>query len=117
LHGIFFYFYSDRCLSSEYTNIKIKNQKFVFNKKIRIYKIFYFLLFVSMHEHGCLDFHIQNKNLYKTEQKKVNSAIWKKKVDYHLSKTELKNKYWNIQIVAHLKRFCWTHHLSKSYEK
>jgi hypothetical protein len=35
-----------------------------------------------MHEHGCLDFHIQNKNLYKTEQKKVNSAIWKKKVDY-----------------------------------
>jgi hypothetical protein len=31
-----------------------------------------------MHEHGCLHFHIQNKNLYKTEQKKVNSAIWKK---------------------------------------
>jgi hypothetical protein len=48
-----------------------------------------------MHEHGCLHFHIQNKNLYKTEQKKVNSAIWKKKVDYYLSKTELKNKYWN----------------------
>jgi hypothetical protein len=59
-----------------------------------------------MHEHGCLDFHIQNRNLYKTEQKN------------HLSKTELKNKYWNtIQIVAHLKRFCWTHHLSKSFEK
>jgi G:T-mismatch repair DNA endonuclease (very short patch repair protein) len=34
-----------------------------------------------MHEHGCLHFHIQNKNLYKTEQKKVNTAIWKKKVD------------------------------------
>jgi hypothetical protein len=33
-----------------------------------------------MHEHGCLDFHIQNKNLYKSEQKKVNSAIWKKKL-------------------------------------
>jgi hypothetical protein len=48
-----------------------------------------------MHEHGCLHFHIQNKNLYKTEQKKVNSAIWKKKADYYLSKTELKNKYWN----------------------
>jgi hypothetical protein len=24
-----------------------------------------------MHEHGCLHFHIQNKNLYKTEQKKL----------------------------------------------
>jgi hypothetical protein len=24
-----------------------------------------------MHEHGCLDFHIQNKNLYKSEQKSV----------------------------------------------
>jgi hypothetical protein len=33
-----------------------------------------------MHEHGCLDFHIQNKNLYKSEQKKVNSAIGKKKL-------------------------------------
>jgi hypothetical protein len=43
-----------------------------------------------MHEHGCLHFHIQNENLYKTEQKKCNL---KKKVDYHLSKTELKNKY------------------------
>jgi hypothetical protein len=30
-----------------------------------------------------------------SKQKKVNSAIWKKKVDYHVSKTELKNKYWN----------------------
>jgi hypothetical protein len=26
-----------------------------------------------MHEHGCLHFRIQNKNLYKTEQKKVNN--------------------------------------------
>jgi hypothetical protein len=24
-----------------------------------------------MHEHGCLYFHIQNKNLYKIEQKKL----------------------------------------------
>jgi hypothetical protein len=31
--------YSDRCLSSEYTNIKIKNKKFVFNKKNIISKI------------------------------------------------------------------------------
>jgi hypothetical protein len=30
---IFFYLYSDRCLSSENTSIEIKNQKFVFNKK------------------------------------------------------------------------------------
>jgi hypothetical protein len=66
-----------------------------------------------MHEHGCLHFHIQNENLYKTEQKKCNL---KKKVDYHLSKTELKNKY-SIQIVAHLKRFCLRHHLLKSFEK
>jgi hypothetical protein len=46
-----------------------------------------------MHEHGCLHFHIQNKNLYKTEQKKV-IVPFGKKVDHHLSKTELKNKYW-----------------------
>jgi hypothetical protein len=38
LHCIFFYLYSHRCLSSEYTNIKIKNQKFVSNKKNRISK-------------------------------------------------------------------------------
>jgi hypothetical protein len=47
-----------------------------------------------MHEHGCLHFHIQNKNLYKTEQKKLIVQFEKKNVDYHLSKTELKNKYW-----------------------
>jgi hypothetical protein len=46
-----------------------------------------------MHEHGCLHFHIQNKNLYKTEQKKLIVQFEKKNVDYHLSKTELKNKY------------------------
>jgi hypothetical protein len=38
LRCIFFYLYSDRYLSSEYTNIKIKNKKFVFNKKNRISK-------------------------------------------------------------------------------
>jgi hypothetical protein len=47
-----------------------------------------------MHEHGCLHFHIQNNNLYKTEQKKLIVPFEKKKVDYRLSKTELKDKYW-----------------------
>jgi hypothetical protein len=46
-----------------------------------------------MHEHGCLNFHIQNKNLYKTEPKKL-FVQFEKKVDYHLSKSELKNKFW-----------------------
>jgi hypothetical protein len=55
-------------LNTQTLKSKIKNLFLI--KKIRIYKNFYFLLFVSMHEHGCLDFHIQNKNLYKTEQKK-----------------------------------------------
>jgi hypothetical protein len=32
--------------------------------------------------------------IYKTEQKKLIVPFEKKKVDYHLSKTELKNKYW-----------------------
>jgi hypothetical protein len=49
-----------------------------------------------MHGHCCLYFHIKNKNPYKTEQKKVNTYVvqFEKKIDYHLSKTELKNKYW-----------------------
>jgi hypothetical protein len=38
-----------------------------------------------------IHFHIQNKN--QTEQEKL-IVQFKKKVDYHLSKTELKNKYW-----------------------
>jgi hypothetical protein len=45
-----------------------------------------------MHEHGCLHFHIQNKNLYKTGQKKL-IVPFEKKVDYHVLKTKLKNKY------------------------
>jgi hypothetical protein len=32
-----------------------------------------------MHEHGCLHFHIQNKNLYKTEQKKLIVQFKKKR--------------------------------------
>jgi hypothetical protein len=58
-------------------------------------------------------FILKIKNLYKTEQKKLIVQFEKKKVD-HLSKTELRNKYW---IVAHLKRFCLTHHLLNSYTK
>jgi hypothetical protein len=42
---------------------------------------------------------------------------FKKKLDYHLSETEHKTNIGSIQIVAHLKRFCLTHHLLKSYEK
>jgi hypothetical protein len=49
-----------------------------------------------MHEHGCLHFHIQNINLYKTEQKKSIVPFEKKKVDYPLSKTELKNNIGSI---------------------
>jgi hypothetical protein len=72
-----------------------------------------------MHEHGCLHFHIQNKNLYKTEQKKklIPSAIWKKKLTIICQKQNSRTNIGSIQIVAHLKRFCLTHHLLKSYEK
>jgi hypothetical protein len=70
-----------------------------------------------MHEHGCLHVHIKNKNLYKTEPKKVTSAICKKNLTIICQKQNSRTNIGSIQIVAHLKRFCWTHHLSKSYEK
>jgi hypothetical protein len=45
-----------------------------------------------MHEHGCLHFHIQNKNLYKTEQKKLIVQFEKKNLTIICQK-QLKNKY------------------------
>jgi hypothetical protein len=69
-----------------------------------------------MHEHGCLHFHIQNKNLYKTEQKKLIVQFKKKKLTIICQKQNSRT-IGSIQIVAHLKRFCLTHHLLKSYEK
>jgi hypothetical protein len=52
--------------------------------------------------------------IYKTEQKKL-IVQFEKKIYYHLSTTEL--NIGSIQIVAHLKRFCLTHNLLKSYKK
>jgi hypothetical protein len=62
-----------------------------------------------MHEHGCLHFHIQNKNLYKTEQKKLIVQFEKKKLTIICQKQNSRT-IGSIQIVAHLKRFCLTHH-------
>jgi hypothetical protein len=70
-----------------------------------------------MHEHGCLHFHIQNKNLYKTEQKKLIVQFEKKKKLTIICQKQNSRTIGSIQIVAHLKRFCLTHHLLKSYEK
>jgi hypothetical protein len=70
-----------------------------------------------MHEHGCLHLHIQNKNLYKTEQKKLIVQFEKKKLTIICQKQNSRTNIGSIQIVAHLKRFCLTHHLLKSYEK
>jgi hypothetical protein len=70
-----------------------------------------------MHEHGCLYFHIQNKNLYKTEQKKLIVQFEKKKLTIICQKQNSRTNIGSIQIVAHLKRFCFIHHLLKSYKK
>jgi hypothetical protein len=72
-----------------------------------------------MHGHCCLYFHIKNKNPYKTEQKKVNTYVvqFEKKMTIICQKQNSRTNIGLIQIVAHLKRFCLTHHLLKSYQK
>jgi hypothetical protein len=73
-----------------------------------------------MHEHGCLHFHLQNKNLYKTEQKNLIVQFEKKKLTIICQKQNSRTNIGSIgsiQIVAHLKRFCLIYHLLKSYEK
>jgi hypothetical protein len=69
-----------------------------------------------MHEHGCLHFHIQNKNLYKLS-KKVIVQFENKKLTIICQKQNSRTTIGSIQIVAHLKRFCLTHHLLKSCER
>jgi hypothetical protein len=68
-----------------------------------------------MYEHGCLHVHIQNKNLYKTEQKKLIMLFEKIKLTIICQKQNSRTNIGLIQIVAHLKRFCLTHHLLGSY--
>jgi hypothetical protein len=70
-----------------------------------------------MHEHGCLHFHIYNKNLYKTEQKKLIVPFENKKLTIICQKQASRKYIGSIQIVAHLKRFCLTYHLLKSDQK
>jgi hypothetical protein len=73
-----------------------------------------------MHEHGCLHFHLQNKNLYKTEQKNLIVQFEKKKLTIICQKQNSRTNIGSIgliQIVAHLKRYCLIYHLLKSYEK
>jgi uncharacterized protein (DUF1015 family) len=70
-----------------------------------------------MHEHDCLHFHIQNQNLYKTEQKKLIVQFEKKKLTIICQKQNSRTNTGLIQIVAHLERFCLRYHLLKSYEK
>jgi hypothetical protein len=66
-----------------------------------------------MHEH----FHIQNKNLYKTVQKMLIVQFEKKKLTIICQKQNSRTNIGSVQIVAHLKRICLTHHLLKSNEK
>jgi hypothetical protein len=54
--------------------------------------------------------------IYKTEQKKL-IVLKKKKLTIICQKQNSRTNIGSIQIVAHLKRFCMTHHLLKSYEK
>jgi uncharacterized protein (DUF1015 family) len=61
-----------------------------------------------MSEHGCLHFHIQNKNLYKTEQNKLIVQCEKKKLSIICQKQNSRINIGLIQIVAHLKRFFLT---------
>jgi hypothetical protein len=70
-----------------------------------------------MHEHGCLHFHIVNKNLYKTEQKKLIVQFENKMLTIICQKQKSRTNIGSIQIVAHLKRFCLAYQLLKSYEK
>jgi hypothetical protein len=70
-----------------------------------------------MHEHGCLHFHIKNKNLHKTEQKKVIVPFEKKKLTIICQKQNSRTNIGSIQIVTHLKRLCLTYHLLKSDKK
>jgi hypothetical protein len=66
-----------------------------------------------MHEHGSLYFHIQNKNLYKTEQKKLIVPFEKKKLTIICQKQNSRTNIGLTQIVADLKRFCLTYRLLK----
>jgi hypothetical protein len=69
-----------------------------------------------MHEHGCLHFHIQNQNLYKTKQKKLIVQFEKGKLAVVCQKQNSRTNTGLIQIVAHLKRFCLRCRLLKSCE-
>jgi hypothetical protein len=55
--------------------------------------------------------------IYQTEQKKLIVQFEKKKLTIICQKRNSRTNIGSIQIVAHLKRFCLTHHLLKSYEK
>jgi hypothetical protein len=56
-----------------------------------------------MHEHDCLHFYIQNKNLYKTEQKQLMVQFEKKNLAIICQKQNSRTNIGSIQIVAHLK--------------
>jgi hypothetical protein len=51
------------------------------------------------------------------QQKKLVMQFEKKKLTIICQKQNSRTNTGSIQIVAHLKRFCLTHHLLKSYEK
>jgi hypothetical protein len=55
--------------------------------------------------------------IYKTGQKKLIVSFEKKKLTIICQKQNSRTNIVSIQIVAHLKRFCLTHHLLKLYEK